>query len=97
MFARVITMQLKSDKLDEAAKFYKENMIPSAKSQKGFNSNYLCFDRKTGKGISIAFCVSEEDLNASEKSGWWQGQVDKFKEYLTGTWNREIYEVGAQS
>lgn len=97
MFMRVVTMELKIDKLDEAAKFYKENMIPAAKSQKGFNSNYLCFDRKTGKGISVAFWDSEEDITANEASGWWQGQVDKFKDYLTGSVTREVYEVGAQS
>ena len=97
MFARVVTMELKSDKLDEAAKRYKEIMIPSVKSQKGFNSNYLLFDRKTGKGVSVAFWDSEEDIIANEASGHWQGQVDKFKDYLTGSVTREIYEVGAQS
>ena len=55
MFARVITMQLKSDKLDEAAKFYKEIIVPVVKSQKGFNSNYLLIDRETGKAVSVAF------------------------------------------
>ena len=97
MFARIVTMELKSDRLDEAARFYKENIIPSVKSQKGFNSNYLLFDRKTGKGVSVAFWDSEEDIIANEASGHWQGQVDKFKDYLTGPVTREIYEVGAQS
>jgi len=97
MFARIVSFQLKSDKLDEAARFYKENNIPAAESQKGFNSNYLLIDRKTGKGISVAFWDSEEDIIANEASGHWQGQIDKFKDYLTGPVTREIYEVGAQS
>ena len=97
MFARIVTMELKSDKLDETAKLYKENIVPSAKSQKGLNSNYLLFDRKTGKGVSVAFWDSEEDIIANEESGHWQGQIDKFKDYLTGPVTRERYEVCAQS
>ncbi len=97
MFARIVSFQLKSDKLDEAARFYKENNIPASKSQKGFNSSYLLIDRKTGKGASVAFWDSEEDIIANEASGWWQGQVDKFKDFLTGSVTREVYEVSAQS
>jgi len=97
MFARVVTIQLKGDRLDEAVKFFKENMIPAATSQKGYQSGYLLTDRKTGKGISVAFWNSEEDIIANEESGWWQGQVDKFKDFLTAPVTREIYEVSAQS
>ena len=97
MFARIVSFQLKSDRLDEAAKFYKENIIPAAKSQKGFDSSYFLIDRKTGKSISVAFWGSEEDIVASEESGWAQEQVDKFKDYSTGSVTRGIYEVSAQS
>ena len=97
MFARIVTVQLISDTMDEAIKFYKENMIPAAKSQKGYQSGYLLTNRKTGKGISVAFWDSEEDIIASEKSGWWQVQVDKFEDFITAPVVREIYKVSAQS
>ncbi len=97
MLARVVTIQLKSNTLDEATKFYKENMIPAAKSQKGYRNGYLLTDRETGKGISVAFWDSKEDVIASEESGWWQGQIDKFKGFLAAPVTREIYEVSAQS
>ena len=97
MFARIVTVQLISDTMDEAIKFYKENMIPAAKSQKGYQSGYLLTKRKTGKGISVAFWDSEEDIIASEESGWWQVQVDKFEDFITAPVVREIYEVSAQS
>ena len=97
MFARIVTVQINNDMLDEAIKYYKENMIPAAKSQKGYQSGYLLTKRKTGKGISVAFWDSEEDIIASEESGWWQVQVDKFEDFITAPVVREIYEVSAQS
>ena len=97
MFARIVSFQLKSDRLDEAARFYKENIIPAAKSQKGFDSSFFLIDRKTGKGTSVAFWGSEEDIIASVESRWAQEQIDKFKDYSTGSVTQEIYEVSAQS
>ncbi len=97
MFARVITMQLKSDKLDEAAKKYRE-VGQDAKAQKrGFNSNYLLIDRETGKAISVAFWESKQDIIDDEESGRWKGRIDKFKVFLAGPITREIYEVAGQS
>jgi len=96
MFARVITMQLKGDKLDEAAKYYKE-LIPSVKSQKGFNSNYLLIDRETGKAISVAFWESKEDIIDDEESGRQKDRLENFKVCLAEPLTREIYEVSAQS
>ncbi len=97
MFARVIIMQLKSDKLDEAAKFYKEIIVPVVKSQKGFNSNYLLIDRETGKAVSVAFWDSKQDIIDDEESGRQQERIENFKDYLTEPFTREIYEVAGQS
>jgi len=96
MFARVITMQLKRDKLDEAAKYYKE-LIPGVKSQKGFNSNYLLIDRETGKAVSVAFWESKQDIIDDEESGRQKDRLENFKVCLAEPLTREIYEVSAQS
>ena len=96
MFARVITMQLKSDKLDEAAKLYKE-LIPGLKAQKGFNSNYLLIDRETGKAVSVAFWDSKQDIIDDEESGRQKDRLENFKVFLAEPLTRQIYEVSAQS
>ena len=96
MFARVITMQLKSDKLDEAAKNYKE-MIPEVKGQKGFNSNYLLIDRDTGKAVSVAFWDSKQDIIDDEESGRQKDRIEDFKAFLAEPFTRGIFEVAAQS
>ena len=97
MFARVITMQLKSDKLDEAVKKYRE-VGQDAKAQKrGFNSNYLLIDRDTGKAVSVAFWDSKQDIIDDEESGRQKDRIEGFKVFIAEPFTREIYEVAAQS
>lgn len=96
MFARVTVVQMKKDKLDETVKIYKEGVVPAAKSQKGYGGIYLLVDRKTGKGLSISLWDSEKDANANEKSGYYQQQVAKFKDYFTAPPVREGYEVAVK-
>ncbi len=99
MFARLTIFQGKSDKIDEAIKIYKENVVPAAKSQKGFRGIYLLTDRKTGKGISMSLWDSEDDAIANQQSGYYQEQVGKFKDvdFFTAPPVREGYEVSLQA
>ena len=96
MFARVTIIQVKSDKIDESAKIYNESVIPAAQSQKGYQGTYLLADSKTGKGMAITRWASEEDAIANEQSGYYQEQLDKFKDVFTAPPVREGYEVVAQ-
>ncbi len=97
MFARLRIVQMKIDRIDETVKLYEESVIPAAKSQKGYCGAYLLNDRKTGKGISIALWESEEDVIANEQSGYYQEQVNKFKDVFTASPVREGYEVSVQA
>ena len=97
MFARLTIVQVKIDKLDETKKIFEENVIPAAKSQKGYRGGYLLTDRKTGKGMSITLWDSEEDAIANEQSGYYQEQVGKFKDFFTAPPVREGYEVSLQA
>ncbi len=92
-FARVTITQSKIESYDEVVKLYAESVIPAAKSQKGYRGILLLSNRETGKGISISFWDSEEDAIANEKSGYYQEQVAKFKEYFTAPPVQEGYEV----
>ncbi len=97
MFARLTIVQVKSDKIDETIKIFKENVIPAAKSQKGFRGAYLLTDRKTGKGVSITLWDSEDDAIANEQSGYYQEQLSKFKDCFAAPPVREGYEVSLQA
>ncbi len=95
MFARSTTALLKENKIDEATKFYWENIIPLAKLQNGFLGAYLLLDRKRTKGVSITFWDSEEDAIANEGNGYYVAQVTKFMEYFATAPVAEGYEVTA--
>jgi heme-degrading monooxygenase HmoA len=95
-FARVTITQSKIESFDEMVKLYSDSVVPAAKSQKGYLGILLLTDRTTGKAISIAIWESEEDAIANEKSGYYQEQVDKFKEYFTAPPVREGYEVSVK-
>ena len=92
-FARVTITQGKIDKVDESIKLYAESVVPAAKSQKGYRGMLFLTNRETGKGISISFWDSEEDAIANEKSGYYQEQVAKFKDFFTAQPIKEGYEV----
>lgn len=97
MFARLLSFQWKPDKLDEAIKIYRESGIPAMKPQKGFISVSLLLDRNTGKGATVAFWDTKEDVLATEESGLVKEQLDKFKDYFVGPYTIDIFEVCAQS
>lgn len=96
MFARITITQMKTDKMQEAIRLYKESVVPTAKSQKGFCGIYLLSDFKTGKGLSISMWDSEEDAIANENSGYYQEQLGKFKDFFTTPPSQEGYEVTAE-
>ena len=97
MFARLTIVQVKPDKMDETIKIYEDSVVSAAKSQKGYKGAYLLTDPKTGKGISCTLWDSEEDAIATEQSGFYQKQVDKFKDVFTAPPAQEGYEVSVQA
>jgi len=98
MFARLTKFQIKIDKIDEGAKFYKESVIPATKSQKGYEGAYLLIDSKTGNGAALTLWDCEEDALANEQKGFYQEQLVKFLDFLTApSYIREGYEVKVQA
>ncbi len=97
MFARLTTAQIHVDKIDRFIKLYEESVVPAAKLQKGYKSICLFMDRKTGKGIALAFWESEEDAIANEENRYYQEQVAKFITFYTKPPIREGYEVVVQA
>ena len=96
MFARLITVQIDIDKLEEVRRISEEITIPAVKLQKGYHGGYLLADRKTGKCISMTLWDSEEDTTADEQSGHYQERVEKVKHLFTAPPVREGYEVVVQ-
>jgi len=93
MFARILRIQIHLERIDEAAKLFKEQVIPSIKTIKGHKGANFMADRKTGNCVIITMWETEEDLLETEHSRLFQEQLVKFMQYLITQPIREVYEV----
>ncbi len=96
MFARVLRIKIKIERIDEAAKLFEESVIPLLKNQKGYKGAYFLTDRKTGVNIPITLWESEEDMLATESSHFFQEQLVRFMTFFKAPPIREAYEVVVQ-
>lgn len=97
MFARLTSVQVNAEKIDEVIKIFDDNVVPAAKSQKGYSGAYLLTDRKTGKCYALSLWDNEEDAIANEQSGYYKEQVGRFAEFMTAPPVQEGYEVSLQA
>ena len=66
MHARVTTLQLDPEKIDQAVAGLEENDVPMFKGLDGFKGFTLVVDRQSGKAIGTSYWESEEAMRASE-------------------------------
>lgn len=97
MHARVVHVQVRPDKLDEATRLFQQSVIPAMQQQQGNKGGYLLTDRTTGKGMSVSIWESEAAMTASESSGYLQEQLAKFRELFAQQPTPEHYEVSART
>ena len=96
MFARLLRIKTKIERIDEAAKLFEESVIPLCKNQKGYKGAYFLTDRKTGVSILITLWENEEDMLATESSHFFQEQLVRFMTFFKAPPIREAYEVVVQ-
>jgi heme-degrading monooxygenase HmoA len=93
MYARVATVQVQVDKLDEAIEIYREGVVGALRDVPGFEGVELLVNRDTGHGISITRWATEADQVASEASGFYRAQVGRFRGLFDAMPVRQVYEV----
>ncbi len=96
MFARLIRIKTKIERIDEAGKLFEERVIPLLNNQKGYKGAYFLSDRKTGVSIPITLWENEEDMLATESSHFFQEQLVRFMSFFKAPPIREAYEVIVQ-
>ncbi|WP_041328393.1 antibiotic biosynthesis monooxygenase family protein [Rubrobacter xylanophilus] len=96
MYARVTTTRIQPGKVEEAIGIARDSIAPAAREQRGFGGFLLLADREAGKGLAITLWETEDDLRASEASGYYREQLGKLKEVLAGPPEREAYEVSVR-
>ena len=97
MYARVVTLQVQPGQMDELNAIFQNEVLPAVKQIAGFRSLTLLEDRKTSRAMMFSVWETEADMQASETSGFFQAQLQKFSSILSARPLHEAYEVGAQS
>ena len=97
MHSRVVTLQVQMGKMDELSSIFQNEIVPIVKPVAGFLSLTLLIDRKTYKAMMISVWETEAAMKATETSGFFQTQMQKFSSTIMGMPVREAFEVGAQS
>ena len=64
-YARLTTVQADPSKLDEGARYFREQSIPLAREQQGFQGGRLLVDRRSGKVQIVTLWESESAAQAS--------------------------------
>lgn len=92
MVARVTTVHIGPDDLEESVRLFDESVIPAAEQEEGF-MGALLLTRPDGEVLVIDLCDTLEHLRENEHNGFYQTQVAKFAEKITGRPSRRFYDV----
>lgn len=65
MLARVVTIQVRPEKMDECIRIFKEVNAPSIAARPGFDHGHWWVDRTSGQATSVTFWENEADEEAS--------------------------------
>ena len=82
-FSRVIRGKVEPEKHQEAFAIFTDDIIPAAKEQEGFRGANLFTNPQNGKFISTTIWKTEENMTASDTSGYLKEQLDKVATLLT--------------
>jgi predicted ester cyclase len=97
MHAGVVKSKNKKSDLNQAAKEYRESVLPAMATHKGNRSGMLLVNRETGDTISIA--IYDDEATAKSFAPKAQKLMESFKKYQSGTAEptRELYEIAAST
>lgn len=92
MYARVITFQYQSGKLDEGLDILRELVVPELRRQTGYEGALNLVDRSNNKVVGITLWKTEADLQASGM-GKLRERFAKVSSFLAAAPLVENYEV----
>ena len=68
MYARVTTLEVPPDRIDEATSHVREQVLPQLSQMQGFKGFIALGNRQSGKVQGVAFWESEEALRATDEA-----------------------------
>ena len=92
MLARVVTIQVRPEKMDECIRIFQERNAPSIAAQTGFHHGHWWVDRTSGRATSVTFWENDADERASRANI--AGLVERMADVLASAEvDQEIAEV----
>jgi heme-degrading monooxygenase HmoA len=68
MYARTTTLEGPPERIDEAVRHVREQLIPQLKEQDGYKGFIALGDRQSGKLLGVVLWESEDAMRASEEA-----------------------------
>ena len=93
MHARVVDLRVRSVDTKDMVRVYRDEVVPAARKQAGFEGAMLLTDPETGIVISITLWETAAEREAAVDGGFYDEKIDKFAAMLTGTPVRKHYDV----
>ncbi len=92
MVARVTHVQVSPEDVEESVRLFDESVVPAAEQEAGFMGAMLLL-HSDGHALAIDLCDTRENMRENERNGFYQSQIAKFADKITGSPSREVYEV----
>lgn len=92
MIARVNTGKLEAENIPAARQFFSEVYVPKQQTQPGFRGAIL-LTRDDGNSLAVDIYETEEQLIATEHTGWYQETTNMFADQIKGRVRRNLYSV----
>ena len=93
MHARVVTAKLKPGTIEEAARIYRESVVPAASQEQGYKGAILLVNPDADKAISITIWDSFENMTSGQESGYVLEQFQKFAGMFAEPPDSEHFDV----
>lgn len=96
MHARVVSLEMLPMNIGEAVRIYQDRVVPAAREEEGFRGALMLTDPDTGEGLSISLWNSEDEMHASEASGFYHRKLAELEALFISTPVRKHYEVSTR-
>lgn len=94
MYARIISFQVAPDKLDELVRIWREELLPTAQQQPGWQRGQLLVNWETGKVVVVGLWAARADEQATAAgSNYAQTQVARLGHLIHAPPTLEEFEV----
>jgi len=95
MYAQLITVSVKPDKIDEFQELYEEYINPEIKAARGYQGFYLLLDREKSEAISVTLWEDQAAAEANEEVNLYLEQRASYPLYRESP-ERRGYEVAVR-